>query len=142
MKSALIFIAAVLIIVGCKGTNSAESTTTTKSAITPYMWSDSVASGAIIGTKKIGKLTDGEKVEISFAIKNNDTKPLIILSVTPSCGCTSIEGSLEPIASGQQRDFKVVYDTKGKYGTQLDQLVFKTTQSEFKVMLDSFVESN
>ena len=45
-----------------------------------------------------GTINMGEKALVKFRCKNTGTKPLIITSAKPSCGCTVADYSKEPIA--------------------------------------------
>ncbi|RYF97797.1 MAG: DUF1573 domain-containing protein, partial [Chitinophagaceae bacterium] len=38
--------------------------------------------------KELGTINEGQKLQISFHLKNTGDAPLILQSVTPGCGCT------------------------------------------------------
>ncbi len=44
-----------------------------------------------------------------FTVTNKGDKPLTILSVVPSCGCTGVEWTRGSIAAGEQGTIRVVY---------------------------------
>ncbi|HRR94485.1 MAG TPA: DUF1573 domain-containing protein, partial [Bacteroidales bacterium] len=48
-----------------------------------------------------GKIAAGEKVAAIFTFTNAGKGPLIINSVTTSCGCTASKYSRKPVAPGQ-----------------------------------------
>ena len=69
-------------------------------------------------SKDYGKMTEGQKLEVSFRFKNTGDKPLIIESVRPSCGCTVADPPKEPIAPGAEGEIKGTFDSNGKSGEQ------------------------
>jgi len=74
-------------------------------------------------TKDYGKITEGQKLEVSFRFKNTGDKPLIIESVHPSCGCTVADPPKEPIAPGSEGEIKGSFDSNGTQGDQHKTLV-------------------
>jgi len=69
-------------------------------------------------SKEYGKITEGQKLEVSFRFKNTGDKPLIIESVRPSCGCTVADPPKEPIAPGAEGEIKGSFNSEGKEGEQ------------------------
>src|SRR6478736_1898691 len=61
------------------------------------------------------KEEDGPAV-VEFSIINKTTRPVSILSVKPSCGCTTPDWTKEPIAAGGSGFIKASYDPKGRPG--------------------------
>lgn len=57
-----------------------------------------------------GKIPQGKPVYHSFEIKNAGTKPVKLVDVHASCGCTTPEWSKEPIAPGATAVIKVGYN--------------------------------
>jgi Protein of unknown function (DUF1573) len=76
---------------------------------TTIQWIDSV--------KTVGKIKNGEKVEISFRFKNTGDKQLVITSVIVSCGCTVAEKPEQPIAPGEEGVIKAEFNSAGRLGT-------------------------
>ena len=64
--------------------------------------------------KDLGKVKEGQQVEISFRFKNTGTKNLVIDDVTASCGCTVPEKPQQAFAPGQEGMIKAKFDSKGK----------------------------
>lgn len=64
-----------------------------------------------------GRLTDGEKVEYSFKFTNEGDADLLISNCYGSCGCTVPEWPSEPIKPGKSGAIKVIFDSKGRPGT-------------------------
>lgn len=80
---------------------------------------------SLLGQTKPTKALRFEKVEIIrkdipydskelflFSFKNKSKKPLSILSVQTSCGCTTAQKPEEPIAKHKKGQISVSYDTK------------------------------
>lgn len=61
------------------------------------------------------KETDGPAV-FEFSLTNKTTRPVSILSVKPSCGCTTPDWTRQPIAPGSSGFIKASYDPKGRPG--------------------------
>ncbi len=77
---------------------------------TSMVWIDS--------SKSMGAITQGEVLKISYRFKNTGTKPLIIESVKPGCGCTIADYPKQPISPGQEGEVKAEFDSHGKEGMQ------------------------
>jgi hypothetical protein len=76
---------------------------------TTLEWIDSTS-------KNFGKISEGQKLEVSYAFKNTGTKPLVISRVQPSCGCTVAEQPNEPVAPGAQGTIKASFNSEGRTG--------------------------
>lgn len=76
--------------------------------VTTVQWLDS--------TQNFGKVTDGEKVVITFHFKNTGTKPLVISNVQASCGCTVPSKPEEPIAPGAEGKITAEFNSEGRVG--------------------------
>jgi len=79
-------------------------------SFTTMEWIDSV--------KDYGKIAEGQKLEVVFRFRNTGTRPLVIESVHPSCGCTVADPPKEPIAPGAEGEIKGSFDSNGKSGQQ------------------------
>lgn len=90
--------------------------------MTTIQWLDS--------TKNLGKVSEGEKIEISYRFKNTGTELLIINNVVVSCGCTVAEKPQEPIAPGAEGSIKATFDTKGRLGTNHKTMTVYTNTKE------------
>ncbi|HYE54639.1 MAG TPA: DUF1573 domain-containing protein [Chitinophagaceae bacterium] len=75
---------------------------------TTIQWLDSA--------RDMGKIKEGEKVEIAFRFRNAGNKPLIIKNVTPSCGCTVADFPKQPLKPGEEGVIKGVFDSNGRPG--------------------------
>lgn len=65
-----------------------------------------------------GDITQGDKVEYTFAFENTGNEPLILSDVRTTCGCTAPEWPKEPIAPGAKAELRVVFNSAGKMGMQ------------------------
>ena len=90
--------------------------------MTTIQWLDSA--------KSIGKVKEGEKIEISYRFKNTGTELLIINNIVVSCGCTVAEKPQEPIAPGAEGAIKATFDTKGRVGTNHKTMAVYTNTKE------------
>ena len=96
--------------------------------LTTIQWLDSV--------KQIGKVAEGEKLELTYRFVNTGEHPLIIENVVPTCGCTIAEKPAEPVAPGKQGTIKAVFDSHGRTGTQQKSL---TVYANTEVMIHPLV---
>src|SRR6476661_7620692 len=82
-----------------------------KANYTTIEWLDST-------TQDIGKIEQGQTVEILWHFRNSGNKPLIVANVRPGCGCTGAEGPTEPIAPGKEGVIKAKFNSQNYPGTQ------------------------
>ncbi len=76
--------------------------------VTEIQWLDT--------NKQFGKINEGQKLEVVFRFKNIGTKPLVIESVQPGCGCTVAEKPEAPVMPGEEGKIKGSFDSNGKGG--------------------------
>ncbi len=151
MKKIFLILAAGITIASCNEANktseesnaastttqaSAEPTTTATApttAATPEPNQIDTASLTTIqwldgGEKDFGKINEGENLNVSFRFKNTGSKPLVISSVTASCGCTVPETPKKPYAPGETGVIKASFNSTGKPNLQSKQVnVFANT---------------
>ena len=126
MRFILILAAASTIaFASCQGGAAKDTQATTPAGTVPEKVDSSKFTSIewIEQTKDYGKITQGQKLEVSFRFKNTGDKPLIIESVHPSCGCTVADPPKEPIAPGGEGEIKGSFDSNGKEGDQHKTLV-------------------
>ena len=63
-----------------------------------------------------GEIKEGTIATHDFTFKNEGKKPLRLVNVRASCGCTTPEYSRAPIAPGASGFIKVAYDSNGRPG--------------------------
>ncbi len=68
--------------------------------------------------QELGKVKEGQVVEISWHFKNTGNKPLIITNTSASCGCTVAEKPEAPIEPGKEGIIKAKFDSNGREGIQ------------------------
>jgi hypothetical protein len=79
----------------------------------------------------LGKVTEGQVVEVSWPFKNTGNKTLIIESVHPGCGCTVPDNKpLEPIAPGEKGVIKANFNSAGQHIGQNTKTVTVTANTK------------
>jgi hypothetical protein len=71
-------------------------------------WIDSVH-------QDLGKINEGQVIDISWRLKNSGNKPLIIADVSPGCGCTVADKPKQPIPPGGESVIRASFDSKNQY---------------------------
>jgi hypothetical protein len=64
----------------------------------------------------LGKVKEGKQVEVAYHFKNTGDKPLVVVKVTATCGCTVPEKPEQPVAPGQEGIIKAKFDSQGRKG--------------------------
>jgi hypothetical protein len=82
-----------------------------------------------------GKVTEGEKVACTFTFGNKGKGPLIISSVTTTCGCTVAKYDTKPISPGNSGTVEIVFDSSGKSGKQTKTITIHSNASKPIVLL-------
>ena len=68
----------------------------------------------------LGKVEEGQVVDVAFRFKNTGDKSLIVTNVSTSCGCTTIsEKPNEPLSPGQEGVIKAKFDSKNMAGERI-----------------------
>lgn len=67
-------------------------------------------------THDFGEVAEGSTPVYTFEFTNTGNKPVKLLKVNPSCGCTTPEFSQAAVAPGKKGYIKVAYDTNGRVG--------------------------
>lgn len=119
MKNLLIILAAVIGLTACrtadKKTSGKELSQEEKNKalkdsanFTSIEWLDPVV-------QDLGKVKEGQVVDITYRFKNTGNKQLVISDVSPGCGCTVPEKPEEPIAPGQEGVIKAKFNSSGQH---------------------------
>ena len=105
---------------------------------------ESLKQGAAEMTVDMGRLHEGEIVRYDAWLKNMDSRPLIILGVETSCGCTAVEYERKPIAPGDRGRFCFTFDSRGMWHTQSKRIEIRTSASQSPLVLTvrAFVETD
>jgi len=75
--------------------------------------------GKVAFSKKVhdfGEIQEGTIATYTFEFVNEGKRPVRLLNVVASCGCTTPEYSKTPVAAGQKGFIKVAYDSNGRPG--------------------------
>ncbi len=62
-----------------------------------------------VNSLELGTLSVGEEKTVSFTLRNKGDRPLIILDVVTSCGCTAAKFEKEPVKPGKETAITVTY---------------------------------
>lgn len=86
------------------------------------------------GIWDFGRVKAGEVLKHSFVLKNNLDKPLKIINVSTSCGCTASEVKKKSLLPGEETAIEVKFDTKN-YSGEVKQYVYITTDNPEESLL-------
>lgn len=126
MKNLIIPVFTIFILIGCNAENNNDQDNTAAgisvsqneanavgdtSNYTSLQWIDPI-------DQELGKVQEGQVVEISWKFKNTGNKPLVIKNVSASCGCTVADKPEQPIAPGKEGTIKAKFDSKGRSGME------------------------
>ncbi len=116
MKRGLIVLAALttLLLAACGGAPKTPDT----SASAQLTIDMPLAQERSYDTLQLGRLLEGDVVEGEIALRNNGSKPLVILQVITGCGCTTTDYDPAPIAPSTERIITYRFDTRGRLGDQ------------------------
>lgn len=88
----------------------------------------------------MGKITEGQDLEVAYKFKNTGNKPLVISNVSAQCGCTIPETPKEPILPGQTGVIKAKFNSAGKMGTNRKEVYVDANLSPMRTVLVFNVE--
>ncbi len=115
MKQYLLVLGTALIFTAC-GSSDANNETTAQTETTvnaepagntTIEWVDS-------SYQDLGKVKEGQTVEVTYRFKNSGNEPLIVSNVSAGCGCTVAEKPQEPIAPGKESVIKALFNSAGQ----------------------------
>lgn len=90
--------------------------------------------------QNLGKVKNGEILNIEYHFKNTGTELLIIKDVSASCGCTVPEKPQEPIKPGESGIIKATFDSRNREGMNHKVLTVYANTRETKHELSFDVE--
>jgi hypothetical protein len=94
------------------------------SNFTTVQWLDSTY-------QDLGKVEEGQVVEVAFGFKNTGQQPLIIPDVSVGCGCTTISKKPEePLMPGDEGVIKAKFDSKNMAGERLKEVYVSANTKE------------
>ncbi len=74
-------------------------------------------------------------VSHTFELKNTGDKPLVIMQVVTSCGCTRPDFPTKPIKPGKTAKIKVTFNPAGRSGAFMKPIKVKTSGDEGRTTL-------
>ncbi len=112
-----------------------ELATKDSANFTSIQWIDSTM-------QNLGKVKEGQVVEVSYRFKNSGDKNLVIANVSASCGCTVPEKPEKPVAPGEEGVIRAKFDSRGRPAgvTQKDVHVTANTSPESVTVLSFKVD--
>lgn len=78
---------------------------------------------------EFGEIDEGDKITHSFEFVNSGKVPLVIEDVSVSCGCTVPSYPIMPIDPGASGSIGIIFNSKGKFGTQKPSITVKSNAS-------------
>lgn len=126
MKKLFLFLAmAFFMVFASQGQNlqtkTVSLTTTESSSLESISWKST--------TYDFGTIDQNKPVTAEFEFTNTGSKPVIILDVKASCGCTGTKFIKEPIQPGETSTIKATYNAKA-VGNFTKSITVKTTATE------------
>ncbi|MEG1701152.1 MAG: DUF1573 domain-containing protein [Alistipes sp.] len=83
--------------------------------------------------KDVGTISEDDAPRLyRFAYRNTSKKPVVILRVVTTCGCTQPAYSRQPIAPGGEGEVSVTFHPRGRAGSLHKALFVYTNESETK----------
>jgi hypothetical protein len=118
MKKLFVIMLAAVSLIACKSNDKKNTgpslsqeernkAVTDTANFTSIQWLDSTY-------KDLGKMKEGDILEVSFRFKNSGTKNLVFSNVSASCGCTIPEKPEKPFVPGEEGVIKAKFDSHGK----------------------------
>jgi len=135
-----------LAFVSCKKENAAEKINTDNIAVAAERDANSSKFPVMTFDKTehdFGNLKQGDIVDTKFSFKNTGEKPLVIVSIKGSCGCTiPNDWPREAIAPGDSGSFSVKFNSRGKknLAQQTVTITANTEKGTEKVKIKAMVE--
>lgn len=102
----------VLFTLVCGSANAQQTATTGSAQVAVAGTAASINFKETANTYEFGTIPQGTPVTHNFIFTNTGKSPLVLSSVTPSCGCTSPEWPKEAIAAGKSGVIKVTYNAQ------------------------------
>lgn len=120
MKKLFIVLSLGLAIAACNSSGQEPQSPSVAEApgkLTKVEWIDSA--------KNLGRINEGQQIQIAYKFKNVGEHPLVIQSVEPGCGCTVAEYPKQPIAPGAEGTITGAFDSRGRAGLQYKEILVR-----------------
>jgi hypothetical protein len=119
MKHLIISMIAGIALISCSETDKKPAANTNMDSLAQVAMADSTKYTTIEWldsvNRDLGKIKEGQLVEIEWHFKNSGNKPLIISNVSAGCGCTVAAKPEAPIAPGKEDIIKARFNSKGQH---------------------------
>ena len=137
MTKSILFLVAVVCAVGFVDRPSLNDGTREAVASRTILLADSMSRDTV----DLGRMRQGEIVRQRLLLENGYREPMVILSVSTSCGCTSAEFDRHPVQPGALSDFSFEFDSKGFAGDQIKHITLRTSASPkpFTIVVTGYV---
>jgi hypothetical protein len=126
MKYLLLCIALVMGLSACHNFQSGNPDTTKierdTANYTAIQWLDSV--------KNFGTVKFGDEAKVEFTFKNTGDKPLYIIAVQPTCGCTIADYTQTAVMPGNTGIVKAAYDSNHDAPGVVNKNIIVTTNTK------------
>ena len=109
---------AALLVVGSCGRRQA-SAPGQPAAVRSVVVSDSLLLCGGADTVRLGRLHEGEQARVNLRLRNETSRPMVILQHELTCGCIALEYDRKPVMPSESLSLQVDFDTRGLYGWQL-----------------------
>ena len=109
----------LLLMLACTGQNGSDKTEVPGEENTDHNASNQADIVFDTLSYDFGTIIEGEMVVCYFDYENKGNGELVISSVEAGCGCTSPDWNREPLKPGEKDQLKVVFNARGRSGSQL-----------------------
>jgi hypothetical protein len=139
----MIWLLMLSLLLACSGQNGRVNSDLTDSG---KIMQDSSAQAVITFDKlehDFGTIIEGEKVVCYFDFENTGKTDLMIQSVDATCGCTIPDWSSEPVEPGGSKSMKIIFDARGRSGTQrkVVTVISNASNEVVKLTLKAYIET-
>lgn len=86
-------------------------------------------------THDFGEVKEGPAAECDFVFKNTGKSPIVISNAHGTCGCTIPSWPKEPIMPGKSGTIHVSYNTSGRVGPIVKDVVITSNAQQSPMML-------
>ncbi len=93
-------------------------------------------------TVRFGHLHSGEIAVLSLWLANETEHPIVLSDYRRSCGCTTLEFTVQPISPNRARQLPLTFDSRGEWGWQLKtiDLLFSGSEHSLRLFIEAEVE--
>lgn len=114
MKHYLLVLGTALIFTACGSSDASNETAHTETTVKAETAGNTTIEWVDSSYQDLGKVKEGQTVEVTYRFKNSGNEPLIVSNVSAGCGCTVAEKPQEPIAPGKESVIKALFNSAGQ----------------------------